>query len=245
MAETKLYQFPISPFAEKTVRALNYKGIAYDSVPIRLSEREENLKVSPTHKFPLLQIDGKSICDSTDIGFYLEERNPDPPLIPADPRLKAQMFILEDWADECLFLSDLALRILWEHNIPAFNLDIFGHEPEHLREPLGREVPERLKNRLVEHGIGRKAKDEILRDAARQMDAVEAMLQGREFLVTDHLTLADLGVFAMFWVIQRAAEGKAMLEERPNITAWRARVDGLTQPGTRFPDQKDGQAAAA
>src|SRR5262245_8514181 len=50
--------------------------------------------------FPLLQLDGQAIGDSTEIIAALERRFPDPPLYPEDPEELRRALGLEEFFDE-------------------------------------------------------------------------------------------------------------------------------------------------
>jgi|ETNmetMinimDraft_23_1059889.scaffolds.fasta_scaffold26446_1 glutathione S-transferase len=223
-----LFQFEISPFCDKTRRALTYKGLEFEVKEMLFSQEAENLKVSPTHKFPVIDRDGDRLADSTDIAYYLEEKYPEPPLCPADPASRAHMHIIEDWADESLFPYDLAMRGLWEHNIPLLIDDIFKYETPELQKMFAETVPDGIRQQLIAAGLGRKDKKAILNDVRRHLEAVNALIQANSWLVADHLSYADIAVAAMFFVINRAEEGAAMLDEFPMIRKWQERVDELT-----------------
>ncbi|MBT4160625.1 MAG: glutathione S-transferase family protein [Gammaproteobacteria bacterium] len=223
-----LYQFEISPFCDKTRRALTYKGLEFEIREMLPSQEAENLKVSPTHKFPAIDCDGERIVDSTDIAYYLEQKYPEPQLAPSDPAGRAHMHIIEDWADESLFPYDLAMRGLWEHNIPLLIDDIFKYETPELQKMFAETVPEGIRQQLIAAGLGRKDKETILNDVRRHINAVNDLLQAGDWLVADHLTYSDIAVAAMFFVINRAEEGAAMLDEFATIRQWQNRVDELT-----------------
>lgn len=225
-----LYQFEISPYCDKVRRALTYKGLEFRTQEMLFSRREENLEVSPTHKFPVLEHAGERIVDSTDIAYYLEEHFPEPRLIPAEPEQRARMHIVEDWADESLFTYDLAMRGLWSHNLPSLIEDVFRYESPELKKAFAESVPEQIQAQLVAQGIGRKSREAILRDVRRHFEAVDALLQAGPFLIGDALCYADIAVRAMTYVIARAREGEEMLREYPAILAWEGRVDRATLP---------------
>lgn len=227
-----LYQFEISPYCDKVRRALVYKGVPFEAKEMLFSQRDEILKVSPTHKLPVIEHDGRRVVDSTDIAYYLEERFPDPRLIPDDPIARARMHVLEDWADESLFTYDLAIRGLWEHNLPLLIEDVFRYETPEVREAFGAAIPEQIRSQLVAQGIGRKDRETLLRDGRRHLAAVEALVDAAPFLLGDALTYADIAVRAMFYVIARAREGAEMLREHPAVQDWQTRVDALTLPTT-------------
>lgn len=75
---------------ERVRIALNLKGIAYDYVPVGSLSREAYLSVNPQGLMPALDVDGKVIAQSAAILAFLDETFPDPPLLPADPLLRAE-----------------------------------------------------------------------------------------------------------------------------------------------------------
>ena len=56
-----LYQFEISPFCDKIRRAMTFKGLDFEIKEMLFSEQVENLAVSPTHKFPVIDCDGERV----------------------------------------------------------------------------------------------------------------------------------------------------------------------------------------
>src|SRR6476646_1930355 len=74
------YDWPYSPFCMKVRAILDYKSIDYQTVK-PLAARGE-LRRRGTGKVPAVEIDGTFITDSTDIAYALQERFPDPPLLP-------------------------------------------------------------------------------------------------------------------------------------------------------------------
>ena len=56
------------------------------------------------------------------------------------------------------------------------------------------------------------------------LQVIETHLKGREFLATDHPTIADVAGYSY---IAHAPEGNVSLQEYPNIRAWLARIEGL------------------
>lgn len=94
MTDTTLYGFDGSTYV-RTVRCLlARKGIAYDQVPVNVLEGEtrqpEHLARHPLGKVPVLDIDGLRLRETDAIARYLEARNPDPAMFPADPKHRAK-----------------------------------------------------------------------------------------------------------------------------------------------------------
>jgi len=103
MGRLKLYGFWRSTATWRVRIVLEYKGIVYDYEPIDLSQgvekqhSEEYRAKNPMRQVPLLEIDeidgpagGLRIAQSLAIIEYLEERFPEPRLLPEDPVLRAR-----------------------------------------------------------------------------------------------------------------------------------------------------------
>lgn len=105
----ELYDNPFSPFAFKVRAVLYEKGIACEKREIqRQDQRESLLRLNPRGEVPAL-VDGDAVlCDSKVISAYLEERFPEPALLPRDPAGRARARYLELKADTeidaCVFV---------------------------------------------------------------------------------------------------------------------------------------------
>lgn len=75
--------------------ALGYKGLPYQPVFVNLLAGEqrqpEYIEKSPMGHVPCLQIDGERFVESTAIMELLDELQPDPPLLPAEPEARARV----------------------------------------------------------------------------------------------------------------------------------------------------------
>jgi len=97
-----VYEHPLSPFVQKVKIALGEKGVAFETrMPDILggSDREEFLAINPRLEVPTLIDDGQAIFDSTIILEYVEERWPEPPLLPAAPAPRARARMIEEVCD--------------------------------------------------------------------------------------------------------------------------------------------------
>ncbi|KAM5554916.1 glutathione S-transferase zeta class-like [Rosa sericea] len=88
-----LYSYWQSSCSWRVRFALNLKGLSYEYKPVNLAKGEQFSpdfeRLNPLHYVPVL-VDGDTvISDSYAIFLYLEEKYPQRPLLPADPRLKA------------------------------------------------------------------------------------------------------------------------------------------------------------
>jgi len=89
-----LYDYWRSSASYRVRIALNLKGLAYEAVDISLLDGDQR---SPAHRarnpqglVPALAIDGLMLTQSLAIIDYLDARQPEPRLVPADPATRAQ-----------------------------------------------------------------------------------------------------------------------------------------------------------
>lgn len=99
----RLYEHPLSAYAMKVKMALNAKGLPYETlIPEGLSQGNtvgEFLESNPRAEVPTL-IDGDvRVFDSTIILEYLEDKWPEPKLLPDTPAERARVRMLEDLMD--------------------------------------------------------------------------------------------------------------------------------------------------
>ena len=97
----KLYDFKSSPNCQRVKVVLAEKNLPYEIVPVDLTKKEQKnpdyLKMNPYGKVPVLTDDATVLYESLVINEYLEEKYPNPPLMPKDPARKAKGRILVDY----------------------------------------------------------------------------------------------------------------------------------------------------
>ncbi len=93
----KLYSYYRSSAAFRVRIALNWKGVAYETVPRHLTRgggehlKADYLAANPQGLVPALEVDGVVISQSVAIIEYIEEKYPQPPLFPGDSMKRAQV----------------------------------------------------------------------------------------------------------------------------------------------------------
>jgi glutathione S-transferase len=102
MAEAKLYVIPGSHPSWTARLMLERKGIPYKRVDLMPVVSKGALRAMrfPASTVPALKLDGKRVQTSMEIGRELDRLQPDPPLYPADPELRAKVEEAEAWGDE-------------------------------------------------------------------------------------------------------------------------------------------------
>jgi glutathione S-transferase len=112
MTTLKLYGVPGSHPTDCVEAALRLKGIAYkrvDYLPVvhkaLMRRRFGGITV------PGIKLDGTYMLGSRQILRRIDELQPEPPLLPADPQLRARVEEAEAWGDDVL--QPLARRVSW------------------------------------------------------------------------------------------------------------------------------------
>ena len=91
---------PVSPYVRKVLAVCEIKGIAYRLDPIVPFFGDDRFSdLSPLRRVPVFVDDKLSLCDSTAICEYLEERYPTPRLLPVELAQRAQARWIEEFSD--------------------------------------------------------------------------------------------------------------------------------------------------
>ena len=101
MAITLYHDVPSSN-SDRVKIALAEKSLKWEGVRVRLANREQKkpefLRLNPYGKIPVLVEDGNVLFESCIINEYLDEKYPEPPLMPKDPYLRGRGRVLIDYA---------------------------------------------------------------------------------------------------------------------------------------------------
>ncbi len=207
-----LWHIEISHYSEKARWALAYKDVEHRRhaplpgahIPVAL------FLTRGAHKtFPIIQLDGRTVGDSTAAIAALEERFPEPPLYPADPEQRRRALALEDFFDEELgphvrLLGFHALRddperfkALIERTAPAPLAKVAGPAAAYAR------TYSNLRFKVSDPQAAALARAKIL----AALDRLEEELDGNEYLIGDTFTVADLTAAALLNPIVLPDEG--------------------------------------
>ena len=90
-----LYDAARCPYCARVRILLAEKGVEYQTVEVDLSDRPAWIyDKNPTGRVPVLEEDGRPLPESAVIMEFLEERYPEPSLLPADPADRALVRLL-------------------------------------------------------------------------------------------------------------------------------------------------------
>ena len=186
----KLYCTSYSTFSRRVRIALLEKSLVADEVEVGPEDRArpEYRAINPYGRIPAL-VDGDVVLfESTAILTYLEEKHPEPALLPADPAGRARVAMLTKLCD--LEFTPHAVRI------------------------------QRPKRMLPEEQWDRAAMATTREPLERHLAFLERELDGREYLVGDRFSHADLAYLPFLHF-----HGLLEVALPPKVAAWWERLD--------------------
>jgi glutathione S-transferase len=193
--ERTLHHFPLDPASRQVRLALGEKRLPFAEVQVRYWESPPDFaKLNPSGLTPVL-VEIKSekklvLCESRAILGHLEEQTPDPALLPRDPGERAEVRRLIQWFDR-----------KFDNEVNGFLLH------------------EKMEKRLLRLGAPDLSALRRGRDALRShLDAMETLLQARDWLAGRRMSLADFAAAAHLSVIDYF--GDVPWREFPAVRTW-------------------------
>ena len=194
-----------SSCSQKTRIALNLKGVPWESHIVDLRKKQNNdawfLGINPRGLVPVLIHDGDVHIESNDILMYLDERFPDPRLIP-EGREDEMARLLDDENDLHLDLRNLTMRYVIPPDVVGKSPGVLASYRQHgsgtvqgvadTRRPIELDYWERF------NANGGLTDDAVIASAhrfRREFDALEKTLIGQGYMFGDALSLLDIAWF--------------------------------------------------
>ncbi|MEM9004988.1 MAG: glutathione S-transferase family protein, partial [Cyanobacteria bacterium P01_F01_bin.86] len=204
----ELYKFEASAYSEKVCLILDYKQLPYKTIEVTPGVGQIDLfRLSGQRKVPVLKDGTTVVPDSTAIAHYLEEKYPDHPLLPSEPKQKGLCLALEDWADESLGIQGRRAMLGAFSQHPNFRTALLPDTTPDLVKNLVGAVPGDVLS-LLGAGVGF-GPDDVKEATTILQQALEAlclMLQDQAYLMGDQPTLADFAVAGITMYIKFPAQ---------------------------------------
>ena len=165
----RLYHTAMSPYCRKVRLILAEKRIECELIEERYWERDPSfLRRNPAAKVPVLEIDGKIMSESAAICEYLEEKYPNPSLMPVDIHQRYEVRRLVGWFDD-KFHRDVTSKLVYE----------------------------RVTKKIMGHGYpdSKNVKDGA-KKIKFHLDYIAWLLEQRSWLAGDVMSLADFAAAA-------------------------------------------------
>lgn len=195
----KLYGAILSPFVRKTRVVLALKGLDYEPVHVDPNNKPEGYeKISPLQRIPALEVDGRFLADSAVICAYLEKTHPETPMYPQNAYEYARTLWFEKYAD---------------YEISAnCTFAVF-------------------RNRIVMRLMGRECDEDMAQKALTKtipplFEYLDGELDGKQYLVGERLTVADIALASQLVNFKHAGEGVDPARY-PNLAAHVERMHAL------------------
>lgn len=193
----KLYNDPYAPSPRRVRFFAAEKGIPLELVPLSIAGGDTARPlfgaINPAHEVPVLELDdGRHLTESLAICRYLEALRPEPNLLGRDAFETAQ---IEQWV----------LRLMFRLYVPM--TQVFRNTHPFWAERIT-QVP----------AYGELARTAVLGELA----ALESQLIGRDFIVADRFTLADIVACT---TIDFGKPSKIRLtSDQPQLLRWHASI---------------------
>jgi glutathione S-transferase len=194
-----LHHFPLDPFSRQVRLALGEKKLSFVEKLEKYWERPPELQaLNPSGLTPVLvEADGADTlvaCETPAVLAHIEERYPDPPLLPASPAGRAEARRLAHWFDT------------------KFHFEVNGAL-----------LHEKMEKRLLGLGAPDMAALRNGRAHLKSHLAyMEELLGERPWLAGDRLSLADIAAAGHLSVIDYMGEG--VWEPYPAVKTWYAKI---------------------
>jgi glutathione S-transferase len=225
----ELYHSVNSVCAQKVRVALAEKGLDYESHLMTLRGDQFDpryMKLNPNGVVPTLVHDGRPVIESSVILYYLDEVFPSPPLMPRDPRQRAQVRMVNKLIDEYVHNSCTILTFA-----TAFRPWFAGLSGEEIEQRLAKSPLKKrteYKRDVALHGLDSKFAREALEHHEKLLGFIDAA--GGSWLAGPELSLADIA--AVPYVLRLEFLRMARLwDARPGVAAWYKRV--LARPSVQ------------
>jgi glutathione S-transferase len=227
MTRPVLWHLPTSHYAEKVRWALDYKAIAHDRrAPVVGYHVAVALVLTRGRGYtvPILELDGRTIADSTAIIAALEQAHPAPPLYPDDPSERRRALELEDWFDVHL---GPAVRRYAFHALRSdpeqFDRIAASQAPRPFnRHPRVAGAYARAFTGLRFRSVSDERAAKALGEVLGALERLESELGSNRYLVGDAFTVADLTAASLFYPLVLPPEGPLQLDPPPAVAAVRA-----------------------
>jgi glutathione S-transferase len=236
VATPVLYHIEVSHYNEKARWALDYKRIPHvRKAPPPIMHTIWAFAMTRGVTFPVLRMNGAAIGDSTRIIEALERSHPDPPLYPSSPAERARALELEEFFDE--ELAPHIRRALFAEVTRDREAFAWAAAPS-----AGRAVHAGFKGTAVlaapllrmRFGINADTAGRGWEKTSAAMDRLESELGGRDYLVEDRFTVADLTAASLFHPLVRPDEAEYKVPDPLPEAIVRRHAEFASRPGFRW-----------
>ena len=189
-----LWHLKVSHYNEKARWALDYKGLPHVRRALDPGRHQKVArKLSGSSTFPILELNGRTLGDSTEIIAEVERLRPDPALYPADPAERQRALELEEHFDEELGPHTRLLAVHHAFRDKRLGFDVFVPDMPAMRRAFASAIFPRVRKQIDQQfGIDEQSVAEAF-EKLREAGAVLRFGAGPTgYLCGDRFSVADL-----------------------------------------------------
>ncbi len=211
-----LWQYSFSNYNEKARWALDFKGIRHERHSLLPGGPRAMAFSSGDGTLPVVDLDGQRIVDSTRIIDALETRQPEPALYPSDPSERRRALeISAFFTDEVG--HDMRRVGFWEGRkerafMAAFLATDHGAAARIQQRAM---LPVAWQYVVRRYGFDQESFERSKASLVSALDRIESERNGRDHLVGERFSVADLTAAALLYVLAWPPEFQYELPERP------------------------------
>lgn len=229
-----LYQFPISHYCEKIRWALSFKKLPYRVKNLLPGPHTRTTKkLAPDTAVPILVHDDRVVQNSSDIISYLDATFPQHGLTPADAELRKESLEWEHYLDKEIgpHIRRFFYHTLLQH--PSVLIPVFTHDGPWYGPLMYRLIFPALRKRMRNLlNIKASTAESSRKHVEKAIERLNAHLRGRNYIVGDRFTRADLTAasllaplcrppqYGLDWPRPFPGEIESMIEKNLEKTRW-------------------------
>jgi glutathione S-transferase len=218
-----LYDFGNSVCCQKVRITMRAKELDWESVKVDLFKAEQYdpkyLKLNPKGIVPTLVHDGKAILESTLICEYLDDRFPEPRLIPADPWLRTRMRLWSKMVDEGLFegVTEVSFSAMFREYMRTMSEETREKRFRNIGDPRRRDrfmstYELGVRSPFVTHGIA------AYERAFKMLE--DTLSETGPWILGASVSLADINLMPFAARLDYLGLLDLWIKDRPRVVAW-------------------------
>ncbi len=229
----ELNQFRHSAFCLKVRMVLLAKYLNYKTIEIKPGIGQLSIfRLTGQKQVPVLVDGEKIITDSSEIIRYLEDKHPEPSLLPKDPKQAAQVHLIEDWADTTLARAVRRTLLTQIIKDPDLRENLLPFEfTSGLLNTINGIIPTRIINNTSKI-LSPKESKELFQSLLQ----ICKLIQTSEWLISNKITFADISVAAQLSLLRfpesagksladKGCHGFADHPQLQDLFSWRDRIE--------------------
>jgi len=216
-----------SPFVLKVETYFKMTGVEYQGVP-------SDVRKAPKKKLPVVEVDGRVICDSSAIIEHFESKRTDKLDAQLDAKSRAIGEAFKSMIEEHFYYVAMMMRWVMDDGWAVFKPEFVGTilagagVPSFLRGFIANSARRAVIAQTKAQGTGRHSREEVVAIGRRLYDALDTQLGEGKFLLGDEPSTYDATAWAFITVALAPMFDNELRKygaQKKNIAAYLARMN--------------------